>query len=534
MITYNIRLDETKPGSQCALQGVRVGEGGVRNMNIILHSGSTPITIADGSIALLQCSKPDNTECVEPTVIDNSVIRANVSQQMCAAAGTVACEVKVYNAANTSVLYSAKFDIYVQEALSEASVTSSSEYTGLSEVMNSIRYTFVKYADAEPTADTDMKDTPSAWLGVYVGTSHTAPEHYDDYEWSKIKGDKGDTGEQGIQGIQGIQGEQGIQGIQGIQGETGATGAPGFSPTASVSKTGKVSTLTVTDAIQTTSVTINDGAEGSGTGDMLKSIYDTDNDGIVDDAAKLGGQLPEYYAKAADVPAEQIQADWNQAADTEKDFIKNKPALGDLAAKDSVGADDVADGAVTNAKMAQMMSGTIKGVASHKYGGQYAETPQDMNALQVCELLGNVDHTKYVLWAAEEGAIADSDHVYFTTPYTGVPPPGEKACDLMGLSKITWADLKALLAPTTLTALPTSGTALADNTIYNVADAVGTYVFTPPATGQAHGKFTTAATVAVSFATGATFIGAAPTIEASKTYEFDVLNGVWAVQEVVS
>ena len=146
MITYNIRLDETKPGSQCALQGVRVGEGGVRNMNIILHSGSTPITIADGSIALLQCSKPDNTECVEPTVIDNSVIRANISQQMCAAAGTVACELKVYNAAQTSVLYSAKFDIYVQEALSEATIISSSEYTGLSEVMNGIFDKCISYA----------------------------------------------------------------------------------------------------------------------------------------------------------------------------------------------------------------------------------------------------------------------------------------------------------------------------------------------------------------------------------------------------
>lgn len=28
--------------------------------------------------------------------------------------------------------------------------------------------------------------------------------------------------------------------------------------------------------------------------------------------------------------------------------------------------------------------------------------------------------------------------------------------------------------------------------------------------------------------------GAAPTIEASKAYEFDVFDGVWAVQEVVS
>ena len=86
--------------------------------------------------------------------------------------------------------------------------------------------------------------------------------------------------------------------------------------------------------------------------------------------------------------------------------------------------------------------------------------------------------------------------------------------------------------PATATALPSSGTALTANTIYAVADAVGTYAFTPPVTGWAHGKFTTGSSASVSFA--GTFMGAAPSIEASKTYEFDVLDGVWAVQEVVS
>ena len=86
--------------------------------------------------------------------------------------------------------------------------------------------------------------------------------------------------------------------------------------------------------------------------------------------------------------------------------------------------------------------------------------------------------------------------------------------------------------PITKTILPDSGTALADNTIYNVAVTVKTYAFTPPATGWAHGKFTTGTSVSVSFA--GTFLGIAPTIEASKTYEFDVYNGVWVVQEVVS
>ena len=82
------------------------------------------------------------------------------------------------------------------------------------------------------------------------------------------------------------------------------------------------------------------------------------------------------------------------------------------------------------------------------------------------------------------------------------------------------------------TALPTSGTALTANTLYNVSAAVGTYSFKAPATGWAHGKFTTGSSASISFA--GTFLGTAPSIEASKTYEFDVYNGVWAVQEVVS
>ncbi len=98
----------------------------------------------------------------------------------------------------------------------------------------------------------------------------------------------------------------------------------------------------------------------------------------------------------------------------------------------------------------------------------------------------------------------------------------------------TWSMkiFKLVIQPASATVLPASGTALTDNTIYAVADAVGTYAFTPPDTGWAHGMFTTGSSVSVSFS-GA-FMGAAPTIEASKIYEFDVFDGVWTVQEVVS
>ena len=114
----------------------------------------------------------------------------------------------------------------------------------------------------------------------------------------------------GVSGcVEGANGMNAILRIRGEDGEfvdipalVGPAGPAGVSPTVSVSKTGKVTTITITDATGPHTATINDGADGSGTGDMLKATYDVDGDGIVDDAEKLGGQLPSYYAKASDVP----------------------------------------------------------------------------------------------------------------------------------------------------------------------------------------------------------------------------------------
>lgn len=85
----------------------------------------------------------------------------------------------------------------------------------------------------------------------------------------------------------------------------------------------------------------------------------------------------------------------------------------------------------------------------------------------------------------------------------------------------------------TASSLPSSGTALTANTIYNVAGTVNTYAFKPPASsGWAHGFFATGSSPSISF-TG-TIIGKLPTFEANKNYEFDVYNGVWVVQEVTA
>lgn len=54
--------------------------------------------------------------------------------------------------------------------------------------------TYIKYSNREPIADSDLTDTPSAWMGVCVTTATTAPTTYGSYSWYEIKGAKGDPG----------------------------------------------------------------------------------------------------------------------------------------------------------------------------------------------------------------------------------------------------------------------------------------------------------------------------------------------------
>lgn len=109
-----------------------------------------------------------------------------------------------------------------------------------------------------------------------------------------------------VVGRDGTQGAAGPQGPQGAAGPQGPAGADGVSPVITGSKAGKVTTLTIVDADHPSPgavlATINDGADGQGSGDMRKDTYDTDDDGVVDNAAALGGHAASWFAAAADIP----------------------------------------------------------------------------------------------------------------------------------------------------------------------------------------------------------------------------------------
>ena len=144
------------------------------------------------------------------------------------------------------------------------------------------------------------------------------------------KGDTGAKGEQGIQGpkgdaftysdfteeqlksLKGPQGERGPKGdtgAKGEQGDKGSTGNDGISPTITTSKIGKVTTITIVDVLGTHTTTINDGVDGQGSGDMLTSTYDTNGNGIVDNAEKVNNHTVE-----SDVPSNAVFTDTTYTA----------------------------------------------------------------------------------------------------------------------------------------------------------------------------------------------------------------------------
>lgn len=142
----------------------------------------------------------------------------------------------------------------------------------------------------------------------------------------------------------------------GATGPAGQTGADGVSPTVAVSKTGKVATVTITDKDGEHTFTVNDGADGSGSGDMMKATYDSNGNGIVDNAEKLEGHAASYFAQTthshaiADVNGLQEELNGKGAGDMKKSVY-----------------DADGDGVVDNAKKLDGKTAAQFAAASHSH-----------------------------------------------------------------------------------------------------------------------------------------------------------------------
>lgn len=114
------------------------------------------------------------------------------------------------------------------------------------------------------------------------------------------KGDKGQKGNTGKTG-------KGINNIELIEG---------------THKAGELDTYRITYTDGTTKdIQVYNGKDGKGTGDMTKEEYDTDNDGVIDNASKVNGHTVE-----TDVPSNAFNkaSENNDGFMSKEDFIKLK------------------------------------------------------------------------------------------------------------------------------------------------------------------------------------------------------------------
>ena len=124
--------------------------------------------------------------------------------------------------------------------------------------------------------------TSNGWLAFLSSTSSAKGEKGE-------KGEKGDTGPQGPQGLKGDTGAVGPAGPKGDKGDTGPQGETGpAGPRGDKGDTGPQGPQGLKGDkgdIGPQGPQGEPGPSGTGTGDMLKSVYDIDDDGIVDHAA---------------------------------------------------------------------------------------------------------------------------------------------------------------------------------------------------------------------------------------------------------
>ena len=194
---------------------------------------------------------------------------------------------------------------------------------------------------------------------------------------------------------------------------------------------------------------------------------------------------------------------------------------------ESVEADDVVNNTLTNDKLAKVATNTLKGRKSANQGNVEDLSASDVRAM--LDIQKGADATNTVLEAAGDTTIADNDKLVLVDVSVS---SGSK------IRTVLWSAIKALFdkkqdVPLSSSSFPTSGTALAANTLYNVSSAVTTYNFVSPSSnGWAHGIFTAGTSPKITFS--GTIIGKLPTFKANKKYEFDVLANTWIVQEIVS
>lgn len=200
---YRKSLDLQKNGAQWSID-VKQNDVNSRRIVISLTDGGKAFILGGDMIATIYGKKTDGNVIYKDCTIENGMAIVDVEKQLITAAGTVECELRIYdsNAAGAQLLTTPRFNIEVYDVLSDENrITSTSDYSALTSET-------VKSQEATKRANDISKILETKLAN------------------GELKGEKGDTGPQGEQGPKGDtgpQGEQGPKGDTGIQGPQGSS-----------------------------------------------------------------------------------------------------------------------------------------------------------------------------------------------------------------------------------------------------------------------------------------------------------------------
>lgn len=189
---YRKSLDLQKNGAQWSID-VKQNDVNSRRIVISLTDGGKAFILGGDMIATIYGRKTDGNVIYKDCSIENGMAIVDVEKQLITAAGTVECELRIYdsNAAGAQLLTTPRFNIEVYDVLSDENrITSTSDYSALASET-------VKSQEATKRAN-DISEMLKTKLAN-----------------GELKGEKGDTGPQGEQGPQGVPGPKGEKGERG-------------------------------------------------------------------------------------------------------------------------------------------------------------------------------------------------------------------------------------------------------------------------------------------------------------------------------
>lgn len=596
-VEHRLRLDLLRGGNQGYIR-VKRGENGARRLAIALYMHSVPYMADAGTTAVFRAIKPDNTQLFNSATITDNVVTVGLTTQTVAALGTVRCELSIYGMNNELLYSPQFDVIVEDYLYSDTAIESTNEYTNLTEALSTVNNIVSTEAarvaaenqrvanenarvsaeaerasaetaraaaeNARVSAETERASAETARASAEssrASSENIRKQAEEQRVSSETQRDTAETArstaESGRRSAEAARAEAEesratlyaewngltVEAQDGDAADAELNDVSGHKNILFTLPRGKGFTVLgqfmTLEALQS-AVTTPKGGDAYGVGSNAPyDIYIWDkvenkwkNHGKLqgpqgNSGAAAGFGTPAASASKLAAGAQAMVAVTASGPDTAKVFTfefgipqgeRGERGLQGLQGeKGDAGAYFTpavsAEGLLTwtnNGGLTNPESANIKGPKGDK-GEQGAQGPQGETGPR-----------------GETGPTGPNTVSTTTTSnITGLlkGSGGKVAAAVPG------TDYQAPAAQAT--ALPASGTALTGDRIYVVSATVNTYSFTPPANnGWAHGTFTTGTAPNITF-TGK-IIGKLPTFAASKQYEFDVYNGAWIVQEVVT